>query len=542
MPQPYAPEEENMQPIVSPIAEKGLDPAATQATPAPRLQDLTGKSFALVDNSKLNADIFLAYLKERFLSEFGGRASVELRKDDPQGALPSADLQRVQENSEFVLLCYGDCGGSTSWTVRDTVELEARGMPTAIICSEAFARAARAEAEAFRMTELPLVVIPHPMHTATIEMVKERADKAFPSIVEVLTGQHGTQGGDTLAPGAPRTGPSEDTYDDASFFIDGSDGLPVVPPIEERVLAMVAAAGRDPDEILGAVPPRYKPASVLQVAANAVMAGCKPSYFPVVLAAVQATLDDDCHLYSIQTATNASTPLLILNGPIVAKLGVNSGTNVFGSGYRANATIGRAVNLVLQNIGGQEPGVNDMSTHGQPGKYTYCIAENEAANPWSPLHVDQGLSADQSAVSVIGASGPANLFTYGCETGQQVLDHIVGALTGLGHNNIIFGTGPLLILSPEHAGVLARDGFTKQAIRQYVFEHARIALDRFPPRSQAGIRHRRARWFDVAGDHAHIGVADRPEDVWIVVAGGAGIHSQFVSTSFSTKLVTRPVT
>ena len=185
------------------------------------------------------------------------------------------------------------------------------------------------------------------------------------------------------------------------------------------------------------------------------------------------------------------------------------------------------------------PGETDMATHGHSGKLSFCIAENEDESPWDPLHVERGFKRSDSTVTVIGGSSPQNIFTYGCETGKEILDHFVGALTGLGHNNIIFPTGPLFVLSPEHAQTLARDGYDKQKIKQYLFEKARIPLTSFSERTVTGLHHRRSRWFEIAGDPQHIGVADRVSDINIVVAGGAGIHSQFVPTSFSYEPVTR---
>src|SRR5262249_22029775 len=151
-------------------------------------------------------------------------------------------------------------------------------------------------------------------------------------------------------------------------------------------------------------------------------------------------------LHAIQTATNTGSPLLIINGPVIGALELNARGNVFGQGFRANATIGRALQLILRNSGGDLPGETDMATHGHAGKFTFCIAENERESLLEPLHVERGFEAGDSTVTVIGGSSPQNIFTYGCETGDEILGHLVGALTGLGHNNIIFPTGPLLVL------------------------------------------------------------------------------------------------
>jgi hypothetical protein len=427
--------------------------------------------------------------------------------------------------------------------VSDGVKLEKLGLPTVTVCSAAFVHAARRQAAGRGMDDLPVVEIPHPMHSAPSDAIVARADAVAETLIAALT-----QRGPASATVSAERVPEKITLDDApealqEFFFSQSwsDGLPLTPPTEAAVRAMLAAAPRDGKTIFGPIPPRMREASLEKIAINAVMAGCKPEYFPVVLAAVDAVLDEDCRLYGIQTATNNTAPLIIVNGPAVNKLGLNSRGNVFGAGWRANATIGRALQLILRNIGGDIPGETDMATQGMSGKLTYCIAENEAESPWPPFHVECGYAPTDSTVSVIGASAGHNLFTYGCETGAEILDHFIGAMTALGHNNVIFPTGPLLVIGPEHAGVLARDGYDKTAIRQQVFERARIPLARMPARTVLGLKHRRSRWFEQFPDADHIGVADDASHVSIVVAGGAGIHSQFVPTSFSYHPVTRKI-
>ena len=430
-----------------------------------------------------------------------------------------------------------------SISVADGIELERRGIPTVTICSDAFSGAARAQAADRGMANLPIVEIPHPMHTVPGRLVKERATRAAEAIARALTEGPPAHSDIRHEVTQDRVELANDPADLQEFFFDNgwTDGLPVVPPTAGKVAAMLAAAGRRREEQIGPIPPRMRVANLEKIAINAVLAGCRPEYFPVVLAALEAALDDDVRLYGIQTATNTSSPLLIVNGPIIAALKFNARGNLFGQGFRANATIGRALQLILRNIGGDMPGETDMATHGHAGKFAFCIAENEDESPWEPLHVERGYARTDSTVTVIGGSSPQNIFTYGCETGEEILGHFVGALTGLGHNNIIFPTGPLLVLSPEHAHTLARDGFTKNRIREHLFRKARIPLTRFARRTIAGLHHRRARWFAEAGDPRHIGIADRPVDINIVVAGGAGIHSQFVPTSFSYAPVTRRI-
>jgi hypothetical protein len=524
-----------LDPSLEPVVT--TEPAAVP--PARALASLAGRRIAFVDNSKVNADFFLARLTELLVDRFGIVAGPTIRKAAPKDRLVDKDFSALS-GCEAVVQCFGDCGTSTSMSVADAVEIERRGIPTVTVFSTAFASAARVQAAGRGMAELRLVKIPHPMHTASHDLVRQRAE----AVIDALAGRLTGTAPDDETTAAPRDGagtnPGPD--DQELFFARGwTDGLPVNLPTNEKVHLMLAGADRAPDEPIGPIPPRWRMATVEKIAVNAVLAGCRPEYFPVVLAAVEALLAEDCQLYGIQTATNTTAPLIIVNGPIVDEIDLNARGNVFGQGRRANAAIGRAVQLVFRNIGGDIAGETDMATHGQAGKFTACIAEAEADSPWTPFHVDAGFGKDESTVTVIGASAPHNIFTYGCETGAEVLDQFVGAMTGLGHNNIIFPTGPLLVVSPEHAGTLARDGIGKREIAQAVFERGRIPLSRFAARSVKGLHHRRERWFAQAGDPDHIGVADRPQDVYIVVAGGAGIHSLFVPTAFSFRPVTRRI-
>ena len=185
-----------------------------------------------------------------------------------------------------------------------------------------------------------------------------------------------------------------------------TDGLPVVPPTAARVAAAVTASGRSPAELIAEMPPRYGRATVQRIAINAVMAGCRPDYLPVVLAAVEAMCDDRFCLLGVSGTTDAVAPLVIVNGPIRRALDINAGAGVFGPGWRANATIGRAVRLCWVNIGGAQPGVISMSTFGGPSRYSACIGENEEASPWEPLHVEHGFDHADSTMAVMAAEAP----------------------------------------------------------------------------------------------------------------------------------------
>ena len=190
------------------------------------------------------------------------------------------------------------------------------------------------------------------------------------------------------------------------------------------------------------------------------MAGCRPAYFAIVVAATEAVAEPEFNLLGIQTTTGTATPLLLVNGPVVQQCELNAGANALGPGVRSNATIGRALRLVLQNIGGAIPGHTDKATMGQPGKYTFCCAENEAANPWQPLHVWRGYHAEQSTITVVGAAGTVEVVDTTSQTAESLLTTLAHSMTiagSLGGGKALGGGQPLVLLAPEHAAIIGRE-------------------------------------------------------------------------------------
>jgi hypothetical protein len=318
-----------------------------------------------------------------------------------------------------------------------------------------------------------------------------------------------------------------------------SDGLPIVPPTPQRVARMLAAGPWPAERELGRVPPRWAAARVADVAVCAVMAGCRPAYFPVVLTALQAALDQRFNLFGVQGTTNPVAPLIIVNGPIARDLDINSGVGLFGPGWPANATIGRALRLVLLAIGGGTPGVGDKSTLGSPAKYTYCIAENEQASPWPPLHVDRGLQPDASAVTVFAGAAPQNIIDKS-RTPEDVLRTMGQALAAVGSNNVFMSQEALLVLGPEHARIVARAGWSKEEVRARLFHWARLPLDELSAGNQEVVRAWRADCLVVEGGRTWLRVVARPEDLLLVVAGGEGNHSAAIPGWYS-RSVTLPL-
>jgi hypothetical protein len=319
-----------------------------------------------------------------------------------------------------------------------------------------------------------------------------------------------------------------------------SDGLPVVPPTAERVEAMLAYGDRPWDQAVAAIPPRYGEATPLRLAANAVMAGCRPEYFPVIVAAIEAMCEEKFNLYGVQATTHPVAPLLIVNGPIAKELGINSGHNAFGPGVQANATIGRAIRLALVNIGGAIPGSGDMSTFGSPAKYTYCVAENEERNPWEPLHVELGFARDASTVTVMGVETPHNVNDHESLSGEGLLRMIAGTIGETGANDVYYAGQPLVIFGPEHAEQVAADGYSKADVKKYFYENGRFALGKLSSENiERRMRVKFPERFAKAGLDALVPLAQRPEDFMVIVLGGAGKHSAFVPTFGATRAVTR---
>ena len=243
-----------------------------------------------------------------------------------------------------------------------------------------------------------------------------------------------------------------------------TDGLPVVPPTLERVERMLGGTDRDPDELIAAVPPKWGRATVEKVAINAVMAGCKPAYLPLILTAVEAMTAEQFNLHGVQVTTSHVGPMLVVNGPIRKQLEINDGFNLFGQGWRANATIGRALRLVCTNIGGALPGELDRAAFGHAGKYTCCIAEKEEASPWEAMHVDRGFQAEDSTVTVFAAAGPQTVNDHGSNTAESILNTISENIAAPGNSS----GETLLVIGVEHAKTISEDGFSKADIRRYI--------------------------------------------------------------------------
>jgi hypothetical protein len=315
------------------------------------------------------------------------------------------------------------------------------------------------------------------------------------------------------------------------YFAQGwTDGLPVVPPTREAVAACVAAMGGEPHRVECKVPPRWGSLTREVLAINMVMAGCKPEYAPVVRAAMLALAAPAFNLNGVQATTHMAAPLLVVNGPIARRIGMNGDCNAFGSGNRANATIGRALRLVLLNVGGGRPGDLDKSTLGHPGKYTYCVAENEALSPWAPYHVEKGFSPEDSTVFVIAAEPPHSVTNHIADDAEGILDSIVSAMSTIAHNNAVSGGHCVVVIGPEHARTIAAKGWSRHDVKSY------LAMNAYNLFREIAFNHRYGRvynrnlpkWYKRELD-SRIPIVPDPDHIHLFVIGGAaGRFSAFI--------------
>ena len=317
------------------------------------------------------------------------------------------------------------------------------------------------------------------------------------------------------------------------FYRQGwTDGLPIVPPTIEAVEEMLAYTDMDPESSVGQIPASLAEATIRQIAVNAVMAGCEPRLLPIVIAAVKGLAVPDFNTFGIQATTNPVAVMVLVNGPLASSLGFNGAGNCLGQGFAANATVGRAVRFVMLNIGGGVPQTMDKATQGHPGKFGMCIAENEEMSPWEPFHVEKGFDATVSTVSIVSVTGTQNLLELATRNAAGLMRSFASSCATVGHQNVQLGGGPLIIMCPEHARIFAADGYTKQDVKEFLYETSRVKVVDFPPETvNAMVRHRRPKRYFSEHPEAGIPLANSPEDINIVVAGGEGPHS-IIAPSF----------
>jgi hypothetical protein len=414
-----------------------------------------------------------------------------------------------------------------------------------VLASSAFYPKALHDVRALGLPDARIAQFTHPLGGLSDQQIIDRAEKLYGQL-RVALAKTPVPAAVSEIPAVPRLlAPADPALLQAWFFErQASDGFPIIAPTPEAVARMVEGAARPAQDLVGIVPPRNGVATIEQIAVNAVMAGCRPQHMPVLISAVAAMLEPRFNLASIQATTHPVAPLLVVHGPIAKQLNMNAGAGAFGPSSMSNAVLGRAIRLILWNLGGALAGTVDRSTQGSPSKYSFCIAENIEASPWGSFITDRGLSDATSAVTVFGGEPPHNINDHEHGDAEGILRIAADVLRTLGTNTwFIAWHGQkelMLILGPEHAASVASSGWSRQQVREYLFHAISRRRDELVLGGMYGMRD----WppeLNAMPSNALIPAVPSPDSILVLVAGGAGKHSAALPSFGATVSVTREI-
>ena len=523
-----------------------LDPTRAPATagthgPIRVLPELAGRRIALVKNAWPSWHAMVDRLAELLGERHPGTTFTQYVVPNGSAAEPDL-LRRIAEENDAAVIGLANCGSCTAWSFHDAMELIRQDLPTVLVVTKEFSELAEALVRAKRF-EVPRVLLPINSETVDLAVALGMVDDAVGEIEERLTTAAPAAAGPDPASGTRFAAveavddPDDDTAHEYFYQRGWTDGLPVRLPTLRRVERLLAALGDvDPGEVVAHMPPTGYGVTYETLAANAVMAGAAPELMPLIVTAVRAACEPQFNLNGIATTTGSSTPVVIVNGPLGREVGVNSGRGALGHGWRANAAIGRTLRLLITNVGGAVPGSVSKSIMGQPGRYTFCFAENEAESPWAPLHVDRGLSAADDAVTVLGATGSVNLLTPRQDP-EAMLSLFGDGLAFMGNPNVVMGRGTVAVLiTPGHAAVLAGAGLSKADVAREIWLRAGVPVERFPASAKPDPPYE-----FVEHDGLVYPVKD-PAHVFVLVVGGPEpTHATLIPSHPSSIPVTRAV-
>lgn len=476
--------------VVNPTADK-LENAGTPL--APRLDTLNGKVLGLLSNSKPNAEIALRAVAEKIKETY---PDLKIRLYPGSIRFEPELLRRAIEESDALIGATADCGACTSWLIHDGAQAEKAGVPQVTIVARGFERDTDTSAKVFGVPELRYVVVPRVFTALTAEQAAEQTLPLTDEIVAALTSSPAPEATDAEEPPAEEERQETYTFGGATaveavdafneYYLDHDygDGLPLHAPTREKVEAIIAAQGRPRDELILTVPPLHGHGTLERIAVNAAMAGCRPQELPVVIAALKAihACPPPMNL-SVLMSTGAFAPVILVNGPLVKKLGINSGRSPLGPGSnnRVNIRIGRAVALTLRNLGAWIPGRMDLDTIGTVRKNIQVLGENEDESPWEPYQVGQGFRPDDSTVTVLHSVGEWDLGSNHGPVDRRLrslaartptltqVGFMTSTLAGLLGNE----DGLFYLLPPETAKKLSEAGLSKDAVRRYFLHNVR---------------------------------------------------------------------
>ncbi len=409
------------------------------------------------------------------------------------------------------------------------------GIPSAAICSTGFVPVARQVAQSLGVPDLPIIEVHDQVGHDSPAELQEVARHVADAVPEILRKYRAHK-----VWGQPsRDQDRRDTLDidpgiDLSTRVselflqeNWTDGLPVVPPTEDRVQAMLETVAAPPHEVLGVMQPRGGIATALKVAVCAVMAGCLPKQFPIVVAAVRAIGSPEFKLRAIQSTAHPYSPLIVVNGPAGIEAGLSNGHDCTPKGWQANMVICRAVRLVTINMAGLKH-VIASHTHGYVGRFVDCVRENEEESPWEPYHTEKGYSRDASTVTVFPGEAPHLIDDRGSNTPQSMLTTFARVMTNGGNRSLNGRAQQVLLVAPEHANYVASHGFSKEDVRDFLYQVARVPIHEFPKDNWDSFSGWHKKLFANVSEHVTIPVVREKNDLNIIVHGGIGPHSLYV--------------
>lgn len=564
--------------IVNPIAESqiDLDPSLRHA-PAKRPADLTGKTIALYWNGKQNGPAALDAARKLLSERFKDLKFVDVTGElgGTNRYLSPGQLESLAQEVDVAICTTADCGSCTSWLMRDLCELERRGVPAVGYTAAIFDEDSRFSTKTFGVPEAVPLIVPHCFSNKTPEEVEEMVADSLDALIEGLTVDRKVeealpQFDQIVRETAPeiifRGADLMEAFDDmqSRFIKNGwSDGMPLIPPTHAKVEAMIAASGRDGNDVVGLFAPGFGVGTVRKIAANAVMAGCRPEAMPVVMAMMECALDPSIGLRTWAMSTGPQAPVVLVSGDIADEIGMNRGMCALGPGSisQVNVAIGRTMRLVMMNVGLSYPGISDMDTIGTPMKFSCCVAENEEATPWDSWRVQQGFAASDSTVTINVPYGMTEFFDFK-NSDPELLIETLSTLTAntcgapshgawliktnspLSEGYPFHGTfGNMLLMAPDHAILFDKAGWKPKDIREALHRRTKLPFRQVMLNQEYdGFRyaHPELSWLEDAPE-TMVNVMPSAESFEFFVVGASAGRSQycFGGTNSVTKAVQR---
>jgi hypothetical protein len=519
---------------------------------AKRPDTLDGKTIGLYWNRKSGGDIALRRAGDN-LAKLYKNVTIKFFDDDFPCKPETHDI--VPAACDVIIGSTGDCGSCTSWLVHDLVQMEKRGVPCTSLESVPFEDDVKLTCASFGMPDHKYTIMPcNTITNLSKDEIWTAIDQITDQLVNNLTTK-GDKGGKAKSQGQEEDLAAITKKDAETVEVSGAsefeawekmnalflserwgDGFPLIPPTEARVNAMLKGTKRKPNDIVAVMDPGQGFATVKKIAVNAVMAGCEPAHLPILIASVEAMVDDKYRLRTVTTSTGPHAPLLVVNGPIAKKLNICSGRGALGPGSQSavNTVIGRALRLIIMNIGHAYVGELDLDTLGAPIKYSMCLAENEENSPWSPYHVDMGYSKDESTVTVFGVESQLEIFDMKNETPEGILNSYAYTINGLAsYANRAWFVGRFthnaVLLCPDHAQIIAKHGWNKQDVQAYLFSKAVQPASIFANTYENGRVIRGLRWIFSDTSGATLPIVSSPDWFRIIVTGGEATKSSYMT-------------